>query len=213
MKADSTGKMAVIACLLLLTAMPAVRATSGLRRAVPAPTGTAYYVSSTTGNDTLAGTSPDTAWRTLRRASEVTLGGGDALLLQYGSVFVDDPLTLNSPDGAVLGAYPTGSAEPRPLIQLPRTTEEYTSCVSLVEPGNNVHVQDIHVAGCARGIHWAATPGATRTGWSMVNVVLRDIKVRGAHGDCSGVRLTSSWAAPFTLLALCRRRSGPTGES
>lgn len=50
---------------------------------VPAIT---YYLR-TSGNDAHAGTSPETAWRTLKRASSATFQQGDTLLLEGGARF------------------------------------------------------------------------------------------------------------------------------
>jgi len=47
----------------------------------------AYYLDSTAGNDSAAGTSPDAAWLTLARASAQSYQPGDAVLLKAGDRF------------------------------------------------------------------------------------------------------------------------------
>ena len=85
--------------------------------APPAPhraTGTTYYISPS-GNDAAAGTSPTTAWRTLRRGSEAILRPGDRLLLQGGQLFPGQ-LTIGRGDAGeaarplVIGSYGQGPA-------------------------------------------------------------------------------------------------------
>ncbi len=76
---------------------------------------TTYYVSPS-GNDAAAGTSPANAWRTLAKASSVTLPPGSRLLLQGGQVFKGQ-LTLGpgdagrASDPVVVGSYGGGSAK------------------------------------------------------------------------------------------------------
>lgn len=77
------------------------------------PTGT-YYVSPQ-GHDSADGTTPQTAWRTLRRASEAKLRPGNRLLLQGGHRFTGQ-LRLGTKDGGNprkpvrIGSYGTGRA-------------------------------------------------------------------------------------------------------
>jgi hypothetical protein len=51
------------------------------------PGSSQYHVSSSGGDDSAAGTSPETAWRTLARASAHNFAPGDALLLKAGDRF------------------------------------------------------------------------------------------------------------------------------
>ena len=60
------------------------------------PQGPVYYVSPS-GKDSAAGTSPATAWRTLRRASRAALAPGTELLLQGGRRFTG-PLEFDKQD-------------------------------------------------------------------------------------------------------------------
>ena len=51
----------------------------------PAGAGTTYYVDSTAGDDALAGTSAETAWKTFANVNATELQPGDRLLLKAGS--------------------------------------------------------------------------------------------------------------------------------
>ena len=70
---------------------------------------TTYYVS-ITGNDTQSGTSPSTAWRTLRPTMNVDFQAGDSLLLYGGETFtgriyLDDKDANNPNDPFVISTY------------------------------------------------------------------------------------------------------------
>lgn len=86
---------------------------SGPHSAASADTVT-YYLSPT-GNDSAAGTSPSTAWRTLNRADRQAYQPGERLLLQGGATFTG---SLEFKQGAagdaahpvVVGSYGTGGA-------------------------------------------------------------------------------------------------------
>ncbi|NRG43031.1 carboxypeptidase regulatory-like domain-containing protein [Rathayibacter sp. VKM Ac-2835] len=52
---------------------------------VPVSTGTSYFVDSDGGDDTAAGTSAATAWKTLTRVNETVFSAGDHILLKAGS--------------------------------------------------------------------------------------------------------------------------------
>ncbi len=51
---------------------------------------TAYYLDAATGDDKAAGTSPATAWRSLKRANQLKLKAGDSLLLRRGQEFTGE---------------------------------------------------------------------------------------------------------------------------
>ena len=56
-----------------------------------------YYVSSSSGNDTNDGLTPERAFKTLKRVSEEKLSPGDSLLLKAGDVWIQETLL---PDGS-----------------------------------------------------------------------------------------------------------------
>lgn len=74
---------------------------------------TATYYLSPSGDDTHAGTSPQSAWRTLAKANSTRLQPGDSVLLQGGATF-DGPLVPwgsgTAAQPIVFGSYGTGRA-------------------------------------------------------------------------------------------------------
>lgn len=146
-----------------------------------------YYVSNS-GDDTADGLTPSTAWRSLAHASTVRLSGpDDSLLLERGSIFADDFLTLAFPTG-ILGAYgganPNASAsalmtqagqpQPRPQI-VRRWAPGPVSCVQVMNP-DGFTVQDIHFAGCSQGLVIEVTTGANVSDVTLENNFFRDIR-------------------------------------
>ncbi len=80
-------------------------------------TGTAYYVSSSTGNDMNDGLTPETAWQNLSNTIYKPLQPGDAIFFKRGDIFRygEDGvpgLEINSP-GVTYSAYGEG---PKPII-------------------------------------------------------------------------------------------------
>jgi hypothetical protein len=76
-----------------------------------------YYVDSRSGDDSRSGTSPESAWRSLDRASAAKLRGGDRLLLRRGGVWPGGFELASSGTRehvVVVSAYGDG---PRPLVR------------------------------------------------------------------------------------------------
>jgi Right handed beta helix region len=75
-------------------------------------TGTTYYVSAS-GSDSHSGTSPSSAWRTVKRVNEASLAPGDGVLFQGGSTFSDETLMPATSGAAgsliIFGSYGTGN--------------------------------------------------------------------------------------------------------
>jgi hypothetical protein len=76
-------------------------------------TGTTYYVSPS-GSDSNSGTSPSSAWQTVKRVNEASLAPGDGVLFQGGAAFADETL-MPTGSGAqgkpiVFGSYGKGNA-------------------------------------------------------------------------------------------------------
>ncbi len=152
---------------------------------------TSFHVSNA-GNDTAAGTSPDTAWRTLARASTVRLAGpDDSLLLERGAVFADDFLSLAFPTGT-LGAYGNDSL-PHPEI-VRRWQSGPLSCVLLLNP-TALTVENLHVAGCSFGFAIEVTPNAVSANVTLRGNFARDIQfIDQAYNPSK-----SSWGSAITL--------------
>ncbi|PZF92433.1 discoidin domain-containing protein, partial [Micromonospora deserti] len=86
----------------------------------PNPTGgTDYFIDATNGRDTAAGTSPETAWRSLARANATTFRPGDRILLKAGEQWHDEQLWPKGSGSAgrpiTISAYGDASAG-RPYI-------------------------------------------------------------------------------------------------
>lgn len=72
---------------------------------------TNYYVNATTGNDSLAGTSPIFAWKTISKVNAFTFNPGDNIFLERGSLWREQ-LTISSSGNQenyiTFGAYGSG---------------------------------------------------------------------------------------------------------
>lgn len=112
----------VLALVILAAEARAVRSQNPSAVGVlSAPQQKAYFVSSSTGNDSWPGTSAR-PWRSLGKVSSVTFGPGSAVLLKRGDTWRGEELILNG-DGdplngkwITLGAYGDG---PKPRITSP----------------------------------------------------------------------------------------------
>src|SRR6266704_2727044 len=95
----------LVLALAAVTSLPAC----GLLTSGPDHT---YYISAS-GDDSAAGTSPSTAWRTLKRADAARFRAGDRLLLRGGDRFIGQ-LRLGSNDAGkprnpvTIGSYGSG---------------------------------------------------------------------------------------------------------
>ncbi len=92
---------------------PTPPAPSGSEAPVLSITGTTYYVSPK-GSDSNSGTSPSSAWRTVKRVNDAALQPGDGVLFEGGATFSDEPL-MPAASGAVgspivFGSYGAGEA-------------------------------------------------------------------------------------------------------
>ncbi|WP_188189139.1 right-handed parallel beta-helix repeat-containing protein [Nonomuraea sp. SYSU D8015] len=119
-----------------------------------------YYVDAVNGNDSLAGTSPATAWKTLTKASAASLDPGDKLLLSRGSTWRGQQLKITGKGTAaapiVVDAY--GTATARPVI-----TGHTEACVSL--EGAHIEVYNLQIG--------LPTDGARCT-WAGIKVTGND---------------------------------------
>ncbi len=71
-------------------------------------TGTKYYVSSSSGNDSNDGLTPETAWKTIYKVNSMTFKPGDGVFLKRGDTFkfVGE---LNATSGMTISAYGSGA--------------------------------------------------------------------------------------------------------
>ena len=107
----------------------------------PAPTGTTYYLDAVGGSDTNSGTSAQSAWKTLSKATAATLSPGDTLLLNRGQSWTGTLTMAESGSAAApvtVAAYGTGSA---PSISGAST------CITL--SGSYIRLADLQIGGCS----------------------------------------------------------------
>ena len=83
--------------------------------------GPAYYISSSSGSDSNAGTSPDAPWKTLDRINDATFKPGDRILLKSGDTWngvtvIDSKFTGTAEEPIVISSYGDGA---RPRLTAP----------------------------------------------------------------------------------------------
>ncbi|MBI4130719.1 hypothetical protein HY468_05350, partial [Candidatus Roizmanbacteria bacterium] len=102
---------------------------------------TTYYVDCV-GDDTQAGTTAQTAWKTISRASTALLQPGDSLLFKRECVFTE-PLTAawsgTSDQLIIIGSYGTGE---KPLISL-NAQGTVKSAIGVTVTGSYLTIQNI----------------------------------------------------------------------
>ena len=108
----------VMAFVMIFGCMPALSAHA--EEVAPTASGTTYYVSSINGAEGNNGTSASTPFGSLLKINEITLQPGDRVLLERGSVFVDEYLWVKGSGSAeapiIIDVYGDESL-PKPLIQ------------------------------------------------------------------------------------------------
>ena len=142
------------------------------------------YLSTLSGNDTHTGSSPDSAWRSLAMVGSLKHLQGVTVLLESGSVWIDQTLTLDGMGSAALSSYGDADA-PRPAVWRSRSAAldptstiaaEESVCIQLYNPVN-VTVENVHIAGCFRGLSVLYTAsGATGRDITIRNNSFADIR-------------------------------------
>lgn len=119
--------------------------------------GTVYYFSSTDGNDANDGLSPETPFQSLKKAEELSLKAGDALLLKRGDIWYGK-VTLEVSKGSkeqpiVISAYGDEKAE-RPSLRYYTgyVREDVTENVLTLRNANGVEISDLMVGFANSGI-------------------------------------------------------------
>ena len=97
--------------------------------------GNTYYIDVINGNDSNAGTSNTSAWKTLAKVSSIAFSAGDNILFKRGQVFFAEKSFTIKNGGAegnpiIYGAYGSGD---KPII-----TSVKNSNISWVNTGNNI---------------------------------------------------------------------------
>ncbi|MEV4160716.1 hypothetical protein [Nonomuraea dietziae] len=158
--------------LLLFPALPLAEGTAG----------TTYYVDSKAGDDSAAGTSAATAWKSLSTLNAATLEPGDTVNLKRGSSW-NGPLELSAKGTAarpiVVQPYGKGAA--------PKLSGQDAHCV--VISGNYWRVSGLRASNC----QWAGFE-ISGDGNELVGVAA-DRNIAGVHITPEGARNTvrNSW--------------------
>lgn len=130
---------ALFLCLLLPFLTAPVRS-----QTEPAPV--QYHVSSSSGDDSAAGTSPRHPWRTLARASAHSYAPGDALLLKAGDRFAGQlALQASGRRGQPVRIASYG-AGPKPQIDGASGPEGGYSAAILIRNQQHIEISDLEIA-------------------------------------------------------------------
>ncbi|MFC4015766.1 hypothetical protein ACFOY2_51750 [Nonomuraea purpurea] len=150
-----------------------------------------FHVDAVNGNDSADGKTPATAWKTLTKASSVSLEPGSKLLLSRGSTWKGQQLQISGKGKAeapiVVDAYGTGTA--RPVI-----ADDSEACVWL--SGEHIEVYNLQVG---------LTQDGSRCTWAGIkvtgdnNVIERNYITGAAAGVYieQGVQYTAVTANEF----------------
>jgi hypothetical protein len=137
-----------------------------------------YYVSSSAGDDTAAGTSPATAWRSLAKAGRYARlhTAADALLLRRGDQWLvdsGDALVLRNASGLVSSYGDTTATNTQPLIQV-SSRASWAACVRLYD-ASELTVSGLRLTGCGAGVLVTQSLPLTRD-IAIVSNVFADIR-------------------------------------
>ena len=171
------------------------------------PTGdVTYYVDAENGNDENDGTSPETAWKTLAKASSIRqLKEGGSILLKAGSVWNGEQLSVKNAKGSeanpiVIGSYGEGA---KPVINgnganWDADTKEELAAVHIYN-SENIVIENLEIT------NWDSTAQAGE-GWTygqsskllsglvvenrdageLSNIVIRNNKIHDVNGRMAG---------------------------
>ena len=164
-----------------------------------------YYVSDS-GNDNNSGTAPEQAWRSLKKASSVTLKPGDSLLLECGSVW-DEPLfpkgeaTKDAP--VILGSYGEGK---KPLINGNGVSGLHNGGTVSLYNQSYWTIQDIEVTNMSEEMAWRSGISVyfediIGHGITINNVTVHD--VMGGKGETNIPQMgTTQWNSGISVRAV-----------
>ena len=128
-----------------------------------------YYLDADGGDDSNAGTSPESAWATLAKAGSVTFTPGEQLLLQCGDTF-DGKLVFDDENGTaglpiVVASYGSGG---RPVID----AAGYEAGINIISC-DYIEVRDLEITGDG-GAHVDGSSGENRYGIYINNTTDND---------------------------------------
>ena len=171
------------------------------------PTGdVTYYVDAENGDDSNDGTSPETAWKTLAKASSIRqLKEGGSILLKAGSVWNGEQLTVKNAQGTeenpvVIGSYGEGA---KPVINgnganWDADTKEELAAVHIYN-SENIVIENLEITNwdetAAPGSGWTYGQSSkllsglvveNKDAGALSNVVIRNNKIHDVNGKMSG---------------------------
>ena len=171
------------------------------------PTGdVTYYVDAENGDDSNDGTSPETAWKTLAKASSIRqLKEGGSILLKAGSVWNGEQLTVKNAQGTeenpvVIGSYGEGA---KPVINgnganWDADTKEELAAVHIYN-SENIVIENLEITNwdetAAPGSGWTYGQSSkllsglvveNKDAGALSNVVIRNNKIHDVNGKMAG---------------------------
>lgn len=167
--------------------------------AASAATGVTYYVDSSGGHDSAAGTSAQSAWQSLAKVNATTFGPGDRILLKAGGSWTGQLWPKGSGAAAnpiTIGSYGTGS---RPAVKgagsVPDAVKLWNQqywTVTGIDVSNQAPATSTPGANLRdlRGIHVGGDNGTQLNGFVVDNVRVHDVTgvVNWIGGSTSGNR-------------------------
>lgn len=148
-------------------------------RAAPAASGQTFYLSSSTGNDSWDGTSPDRPWRSLARASQTRLAPGDQVLFKAGDSFAGQLVIASSGEPGRPLRFSRYGEGPKPLIAGGSADGKGHAAAILIRNQQHIAISDLDVTNTIE----RAAPGTPRD-WSFGILVLNE-----GGGHLSGYRI------------------------
>lgn len=169
---------------------------------VSAATGPTYYIDSTSGNDSNAGTSLTTPWKTLEKVNSTTFQSGDTICFKAGGSWIGTLYPKGSGTSVnpiTIDMYGIGS---KPLIngngKVFSTADSIDSAVYLKNQDywtirNLEVVNDSTVVGDRSGIHIDASSG-NHTGFTIENCSVHNVASNGNDGEHARISAITVWS-------------------
>lgn len=146
--------------------------------------GTAYYISSSLGNDRNDGTSEDSPWKSFANLYRMDLAPGDRVLLRRGDVW-HERLTIRGKGRAdawiFVGAYGAPAA-PKPAISLQNRRDDIAILATDISAGakngfglDYIWIDNIHISHSFLGIYFRYDTSKDNRGIRVTNCSFTDI--------------------------------------
>ncbi len=152
--------------------LSAVMIFSALCISASATSGIAYYIDSENGNDSNAGTSEGSAWKTVENIRSLSLNAGDKVLFRRNGIYTVNALSLTckgtKENPIVISSYGEGNL---PLL----TTVERCDILDLVDC-SYVTVSFLELTAHNGGGIWVNTSTEASTGITLDNLKIHDIQ-------------------------------------